>query len=73
VERVHQTLGNINSTYELGNFEFVYNNPWSQILANCACTISSTAHSILDVAPAQIMFGRDKLFDLAFTINYNEF
>ena len=46
VERIHQTLGNMIRTYELENFEFDYNDPWSQILANFAWAIRSTAHSI---------------------------
>jgi hypothetical protein len=66
---VHQTLGNM---IRLENFEFDYNEPWSQILANCAWAIRSTAHSILDATPAQIVFVKDKLFDLSFTTNYNE-
>jgi hypothetical protein len=49
------------------NFEFDYNDPWSQILAN------STAHSILDATPAQIVFRIDILFELSFTTNYREF
>jgi hypothetical protein len=48
VEHVHQTLGNMICTYELENFEFDCNEPWSQILAICAQAICSTAHSILD-------------------------
>jgi hypothetical protein len=72
VERVHQTLGNMICTYELENFEFGYNDPWSQILADCAWLIHSTGHSILDATPAQIVFGRDMLFDLSFTTNYNQ-
>jgi preprotein translocase subunit SecA len=36
VEHVHQTPGNMIHKYELENFEFDYNDPWSQILANCA-------------------------------------
>jgi hypothetical protein len=72
VERVDQTLGNMIRTYELENFESDYNDLWSQILANCAWAIGSTAYSILDATPAQIVFGRDMLFDLSFTTNYNE-
>jgi hypothetical protein len=71
VERAHQTVGNMIRTYKLGNFEFDYNDPWSQILANWAGEIRSTAHSILDGTPAQIVFGRDLLFDLSFATNYS--
>jgi hypothetical protein len=57
VERVHQTLGNMICTYELENFEFDFKDPCSQILANCAWAIRSTAHIILDATtPAQIVF-----------------
>jgi hypothetical protein len=72
VERVHQTLGNMIRTYELENFEFDYNDPWSQILADCAWAIRSTAHSISDSTPVQIVFLGDMLFDLSITTNYNE-
>jgi hypothetical protein len=56
-------------TYNLENLEFDYDYPWSQITSNCAWAIRSTAHSILDATPAQIVFGRDMLFDLSFTAN----
>jgi hypothetical protein len=72
VERVHQTLGTMIRTYELENFEFDYNDPWLQMLANCAWAKRSTVHSILDATPVQIVFVRDMLFDLSFTINYSE-
>jgi hypothetical protein len=72
VELVHQTLGNMIRTYELENFELDYNDPWSQILADCAWAIRSTAHRILDATPANIVFKTDRLFDLSFTTNYSE-
>jgi hypothetical protein len=72
VERVHQILGNMIRTFELENFEFDYNDPWSQILANCAWEISLKEHRILDATLAQIVFGKNKLFDLSFTTNYSE-
>jgi len=52
---VHQTLGNMIRTYELEKFEFDYNDPWSQLLSNCAWVIRSTVHSVLDATLAQIM------------------
>jgi hypothetical protein len=55
VECVHQTLGNMIRTYELEKFEFDYNDPWSQLLSNCAWVIRSTVHSVLDATLAQIM------------------
>jgi hypothetical protein len=69
VKRVHQTLGNMVRNYELVNFEIDYNDPWSQIQADCAWQIHSTVHRILDATPLQIVFGRDMLFSLSFTTN----
>jgi hypothetical protein len=57
-------------TYELENFEFDYNDPWSQILANCTWAIRSKI--ILDATPAQIVFRRDMVYDLSFMTNYSE-
>ena len=70
VERVHQTLGNMLRSYQLEDHDFDYQDPWSQILANCAWAIRSTVHSVLNDTPAQIVFGRDMLFDLSFTTEY---
>jgi cation transport regulator ChaB len=59
-------------SYELEDHDFDYQDPWSQILANCAWAIRSTVHSVLNATPAQIVFGRDMLFDLSFTTEYKE-
>jgi hypothetical protein len=72
VERVHQTLGNMLRSHELEDHDFDYQDPWSQILANCAWAIRSTVHTVLNASPAQIVFGRDMLFDLSFTTEYKE-
>jgi hypothetical protein len=75
--RIHKqmcspTLGNMIRTYELENFEFDYNDPCSQRLANCAWSIRSTAHRIFNDTTTQIVFRRDMLFDLSFTTNYSD-
>jgi hypothetical protein len=57
---------------ELEDHEFDYQDPWSQILANCAWAIRYTVHSVLNATPAQIVFGRDMLFDLYSTTEYKE-
>jgi hypothetical protein len=40
--------------FEDNNFD--YQDPWSQVLANCAWAIRSTVHNILNSMPAQIVF-----------------
>ena len=67
MERVHQTLGNMIRAYELEKFEFDCNDPWTQILSNCTWAIRSTALSILDDIPAQILLGGNMVFDLSLT------
>jgi cation transport regulator ChaB len=59
-------------SFELEDHDFDYQDPWSQMLANCAWAIRSTVHSVLNATPAQIVFGRDMLFDLSFTTEYKE-
>jgi len=71
-ERVHQTLGNILCSYKLEDHDFDYQDPWSQILANCGWAICSTVHSVLNGIPAQIVFGRGMLFDSSFTTEYKD-
>ena len=66
MERVHQTLGNMIRTYELEELEWDCDDPWSRILSNCAWAIRSTAHTIMEATPGQLVFGRDMLFDLSF-------
>jgi hypothetical protein len=59
-------------TYKHDNHIFDYNDPWSQILENCAGEIQYTGHCILGATPAQIAFARDLLLELSYTENYNE-
>jgi hypothetical protein len=72
VECVYQTLGNMLRLHEFDEFEFDQQDHWSQILANCTWAIRSTIHSIINAAPAHIVFGREMLFDLSFTTEYKD-
>ena len=40
--------------------------------ANCAWATRSTAHSVTDATPAQLIFGRDMLFDLSFRTKWKD-
>ena len=70
VERVHQTLGNMIRTY---GFEGIYldnDDPWSGILAECAWAIRSTVNTTIGATPAQVVFGRDMIFDMSFRVKW---
>ena len=66
VERVHQTLGNVTRTKALDKYKFDEEDPWSDILAHAAWALRSAVHSLHDATPAQLIFGRDMIYDLAF-------
>ena len=59
-------------TNELQNIAFDKDDPWSQILSNCAWAIRTTASTITNSSPAQLVFGRDMLYDLAFTTTWQQ-
>jgi len=46
--------------------------PWSGILSKLTWAIRSTTHSSLNATPGKIAFGRDMLYELAFTVNWND-
>ena len=46
--------------------------PWSGILGKLTWANWSTTHISLKATPGQIAFGRDILYDLAFTVNWND-
>ena len=71
VERVHLTLGNMLRTQELEQIPLDKDDPWSAILHKCAWAIRSTVHTSTNYTPAQLVFGRDMIFDLAFKANWN--
>jgi hypothetical protein len=56
-------------SYELEDHDFDYQDPWLQILANCAWAICSTVHSVLNATPAHIVLKRDMLFDLSLPLS----
>ena len=72
VERVHQTLVNMLCTKDLENYPFDPKDSWIDILGSCAWAIWSTAHTTLRASPAQLVFGRDMLFDLSYLVRWKD-
>ena len=72
VKRVHQTLRNMLRTAELYQHKRNPSDPFTGILANCAWAIRSSVHVITRRIPAQLVFGRDMLFDVSFLTNWNK-
>jgi transposase InsO family protein len=70
VERVHQTIGNIIQTVEIhDNFLDEYD-PWKGILAATAFAICATYHTTSQNSPGLLVFGRDMIFNVQHTVNW---
>jgi hypothetical protein len=72
VERVHQTLWNMLRSQELTTYEFPESKPWDELLGKCAWAIRSTAHLVTDTSPAELIFGRDMIFDLSARVSWKD-
>jgi hypothetical protein len=70
VERIHQVVQNMIKTKELESYEFDFIDPWGEILSSVGWAIRASYHSTLQATPAQLVFGRDMLFNLKKVINW---
>jgi transposase InsO family protein len=62
IERVHQTLGNMIRTFSVQTME--EDSPWDGILAAVAFAVRATVHTTNRATPAQLIFGRDAIFQV---------
>jgi len=70
VERIHQVIGNIIRTFELETNYMDEDNPWKGILSATAFAVRSTFHTTLQSTPGQLVFGRDMIFNIQHTANW---
>jgi hypothetical protein len=70
VERVHQVLGNIIRTFELEDHYLDQDDPWAGLFAATAFAVRSTYHTTLQKTPGQLVFGRDMIFNIQHTANW---
>ena len=66
VERVHQTVHNMLRTFDLQVWIFDPVEPWDGFLSLVAFGIRDTYHTTLQATPAELVFGRDMLFERTF-------
>ena len=72
VERIHQVLKNMFLTKKLKEQILDYIDPFGEILASIAWAVRASYNSATDATPAQLVFGRDMLFNLKALINWKE-
>ena len=72
IERVHQTVHNMLRTFDLQIQAFDPIEPWQGYLSAVAYAIRSTYHTTLHAKPAELVYGRDMIFDRAYKPNWEE-
>jgi hypothetical protein len=70
IERIHQTIGNMIRTHQVGSAEIDENDPWSGILAATMFATRATYHTTTQATPAQLVFGRDAILNTKFDANW---
>ena len=70
VERIHQVLGHMFLTKDLNSQVFDYIDPWGEILSSIAWAVRASHHTTLDKSPAQLVFGRDMIFNLSTVVDW---
>ena len=71
IERIHQTIGNIIRTFEVQDNFLDEDDPWKGILSSTAFAVRSTYHTTLQKTPGQLIFGRDMIFNIKHTANWD--
>ena len=57
-------------TKNLSNRIFDYINPWGEIISSIVWAIRSLYHSTLKSPPAQLVFGRDMIFNMSEVVDW---
>ena len=71
IERIHQTIGNMIRSFQVGKMEVDEDDPWSGILAAVMFATRATYHTTIQATPAQLVFGRDAILNTKFEANWN--
>jgi hypothetical protein len=70
LERIHQTIGNMVRTHQVGSADVDENDPWSGILAATMFAVCATYHTTTQATPAQLVFGRDAILNIMFNADW---
>jgi protein associated with RNAse G/E len=70
IEQVHQTIGNMIRSFQIGQIEINEEDPWSGVLAATMFATRATYHTTNQATPAQLVFGRDAILNIKFDANW---
>lgn len=68
IERIHQTIGNILRTFDIGEVDEA--DPWSGILAATMFAVRATCHTTTQATPMQLVFQRDAILNIPYQANW---
>jgi hypothetical protein len=71
VQRIHQVIDSMIKTQQLEDQALDYINPFGKVLASIAWAILSSYHRMLEATPAQLVFGRDMIFNIKMVVNWD--
>ena len=72
VERIHQVLRHMFLTKNLKEQVLDYIDPFGDTLASIAWAVRASYNSSTQATPAQLVFGRDMMFNLATLVNWKD-
>jgi hypothetical protein len=72
LKRIHGVLGNMLRTSKLNMAESVKTSDIDVFLSDAAWAICSTYYTVLKASPGAAIFGRDMLFDIPFTADWQK-
>ena len=72
VERIHQVLRHMLLTKNLIEETLDYVDPFGSILSSVAWAVRSSYNNTTNATPAQLVFGRDMMFNLSTLVNWKE-
>ena len=70
VEKVQQVIGDMLRTHNLNEYNFDEVDSWGPTVQDVAYVIRATHHITTKASPCQLVFGRDMLFDIPYTPNW---
>ena len=70
IERIHQTIGNMIRSFQIGQIEIDEDDPFSGVLAATMFATHATYHTTTQATPTQLVFGRDAILNIKFDANW---
>jgi hypothetical protein len=71
VERIHQVIDSMIKTQNLEGQVLDYIDPFGELISSIGWAVRSSYHRTLQATPAQLVFGRDMIFNIKTVVNWD--